>query len=88
MKTIVLATAAVLALGAGSVFAGDGDIPQAETFFTQLPGVIAQAPVQQAPSAVARNQVGGAPTAAFVTGHSRGTWLYGSGGGSHEGANS
>jgi hypothetical protein len=88
MKTIVLATAAVLALGAGSVFAGDGDIPQAETFFTQLPGVIAQAPVQQVPSAVARNQVGGAPTAAFVTSHSRGTWLYGSGGGSHEGANS
>jgi hypothetical protein len=87
MKTIILATATVLSLGVGSAFAGDGDVPTADTFFTELPGVIAQAPVQQAPSAVARNQAGGAPTAAFVANHSTGTWLN-NGSGSHEGANS
>jgi hypothetical protein len=57
MKTIILATAAVLSLGIGSAFAGDGEGPAANTLFTELPGVVAQAPVQQAaPSAVASNQ--------------------------------
>ena len=50
--------------------------PVANTFFTELPGVVAQAPSQQVPSAVARNQTGGAPTAAFITNHSSGTWLF------------
>ncbi len=45
MKTMILATAAVLALGIGSAFAGDGEGPAANTTFTQLPGVIAQAQV-------------------------------------------
>ena len=54
---------------------GDGG-QVANTFFTELPGVVAQAPSQQVPSAVARNQTGGAPTAAFVTSHSSGTWLF------------
>jgi hypothetical protein len=77
MKTIILATAAVLALGAGSAFADSEGGTLAITRFTELPGVVAQAPAQQAPTAVARNQqVGGAPTAAFVTSHSSGTWLY------------
>jgi hypothetical protein len=77
MKTIMLATAAILGLGIGVAFAGEGDGPSANTFFSSLPGVIAQAPVQQAPSAVARNQAGGgAPTAAFVTSSHRGTWLF------------
>jgi hypothetical protein len=34
MKTMILATAAVLALGVGSAFAGDGDGPAANTTFT------------------------------------------------------
>jgi hypothetical protein len=77
MRTLILATAAVLSLGAGAAYAGDGDGTAANTFFTQLPGVIAQAPVQQAPSAVARNQAGGgSPTAAFVTTQHSGTWLF------------
>jgi hypothetical protein len=78
MKTMILATAAVLALGAGSAFADSEGGTVANTWFTNLPGVVAQAPVQQvpAPSAVARNQAGGAPTAAFVTSHSSGTWLF------------
>ena len=75
MKTMMLAAAAVLALGVGAAFAGEGEgegtIPN--TFFTQLPGVAAQAPSQRA--TVARNR-GGAPTAAFVTSHSSGTWLF------------
>ena len=75
MKTMMLAAAAVLALGVGSAFAGESDGTVANTFFTKLPGVVAQAPSQQVPSAVARNQ-GGAPTAAFVTSHSSGTWLF------------
>jgi hypothetical protein len=76
MKTMMLAAAAVLSLGVGSAFAGEGDGTVANTFFTQLPGVVAQAPSQQqVPSAVARNQ-GGAPTAAFVTNYSSGTWLF------------
>jgi hypothetical protein len=77
MKTIMLATAAVLALGVGSAFAGDGEGPAANTLFTQLPGVIAQAP-SQGNTAVARNQnQSGAPTATFMT-NSRtgGTWLF------------
>ena len=77
MKTIMLATAAVLSLGVGAAFAGDGEGPAANTWFTEQPGVIAQAPVQQAPTAFARSQVGGAPTAAFATrSHSSGTWLF------------
>ena len=77
MKTIILATAAVLALGAGSAFAGEGEGTEPNTRFTELPGVVAQAPVQQhAPSAYARTQPSGAPTSAFVTHSHSGTWLF------------
>ncbi len=76
MKTMMLAAAAVLSLGVGSAFAGEGDGTVANTFFTSLPGVVAQAPSQQVPTAVARNQNGGAPTAAFITKHNSGTWLF------------
>ncbi len=86
MKTMILASAAVLALGTGSAFADQGDGPAANTVFTQIPGVVAQAP-QQAPSAFARGQAGGAPTAAFVsTSHGSGTWLFAPNG--NQGANS
>lgn len=69
MKTMIFATAAVLGIGIGAAHAGDGDGPTANSFFTQLPGVIAQAPVRQVPSAVARNQ-NGAATATFATRYS------------------
>ena len=78
MKITLLATAAALALGIGSAFASEseGD-PIANSWFTTLPGVIAQAPAQQVPSAIARNQQGGTPTGAFVTtSHGSGTWLF------------
>ncbi len=74
MRTIILATATLLGLGAVAANASEGG-PAPNTWFTQLPGVIAQAPMQ-APSAVAQQQ-DSAPTAAFATGsHSSGTWLF------------
>jgi hypothetical protein len=63
MKTIILATAAALSIGAGAAFAGEGEGTTANTYFTELPGVVATAPVQ-VPGAVAAN---GAQTHAFVT---------------------
>ncbi len=76
MKTMILATAAVLAMGVGSAFANEGGAV-ANTWFTELPGVVSQLPVQQVPSAVARSQNGSAPTATFATSsHGSGTWLF------------
>jgi hypothetical protein len=64
----------MLGLGAVAANANEGG-PAPNTWFTQLPGVIAQAPVQ-APSAVAQ-QTNGVPTATFATSsHSSGTWLF------------
>ena len=67
MKTMLLAAATVLSLGVGSAFAADseGASDQAITRFTEIPGVMAQAPAQNAPS-VATAQ-GGQAVHAFVT---------------------
>jgi opacity protein-like surface antigen len=59
MKTMILAAAAALTLGAGSAYAGDGEGPVANTQFTELPNVIAQAPSQDN-HAYAANQSGSA----------------------------
>jgi hypothetical protein len=76
MKTMMMAAAAALSLGIGSAYADGGESPIPNTFFTELPGVIAQAPVQQAPSAVAASQ-NGATVNVFATSHrSAGTWLF------------
>jgi hypothetical protein len=75
MKMLILATATVLGLGAGVAYAGDSDGPVPNTFFTELPGVIAQAPAQDN-TAIAHNQATGAPTTSFVTNSHRGTWLF------------
>jgi hypothetical protein len=74
MKTMMLAAAAVFSLGVGAAYADGGDGPTADTLFTELPGVVAQAPVH-APSAVAANQ-SGAQIHTYVTQHSKGTWLF------------
>jgi hypothetical protein len=50
MKTMLLAAAAALSLGVGSAYADGGDGPAANTFFTELPGVVAQAQVPNAPA--------------------------------------
>jgi hypothetical protein len=64
MKTMMLATAAVVALGVGSAFAGEGG-PSDNSPFTRN-AAVAQA---AAPSAVAANQQA-ARAMTFVTGHS------------------
>jgi hypothetical protein len=74
MKTMLLAAAAALSLGVGSAYAGDGGDLAPNTRFTELPGVLAQAPVQSVPSiATAQN---GQSTSTYVTQSNRGTWLY------------
>ena len=62
----IMLRAAILALSIASIgtaYAGDGDGPAANTQFTEIPGVLAQASVQSN-SAVAQN---GAGTMAYVT---------------------
>src|SRR4051812_6964576 len=83
-QVAIAVNAAALSLGIGSAYAGDGEGPHADTFFTSLPGVIAQAPVQNAPSvATAQN---GQAAHTYVTQSSRGTWLFPPNG--NQGANS
>jgi hypothetical protein len=50
MKTMFLAAAAALSLGVGSAYADGGDGTIANTQFTELPGVVAQAEVPNAPT--------------------------------------
>ena len=86
MKIMLRAAIAALSFASiGSAFAGEIEGIQANTLFTQLPGVIAQAPVQNVPAiAVARN---GQVVRAYVTNANRGTWLF-QDNQNHEGANS
>ena len=88
MKTMLLAAAAALSLGVGSAYADGGDGPAANTFFTELPGVVAQAQVPNAPVYAQRNgqaqteqaQNGqtqnGQAVQTYVTQSSHGTWLF------------
>ncbi len=79
MKTMFLAAAAALSLGIGSAYADSEGGQNNLTQFTQTPGFLAQAPVQNAPAvAVARN---GQAVQAYVTQSSHGTWFQGSHGG-------
>jgi hypothetical protein len=90
MKTLFLATAAALSLSMRVAYAGDGDVPQANTLFTELPGVIAQAPVYNPTVMTAQNGQevqNGLAVQTYATQSNRGTWLY-QGGGSIQGANS
>jgi hypothetical protein len=75
MKTMILAAAAVLALGVGSAFAGDGDGYSATTQFTSIPGEQATV-AQSAPpqTATATNEAAVAHT--YVTKSHAGTWLF------------
>ena len=80
MKTLLLAAAAGLSLAASTVaYADGGEGPAANTFFTQLPGVVAQADVPNAPT-YAQNRPAQTQQAqavhAYVTQSSRGTWLF------------
>jgi hypothetical protein len=74
MKTMLLAAAAALSFGVSAAYADGGQGTLPNTYFTELPGVIAQAPVQNAPSiATARN---GQAIGTYVTNSNHGTWLF------------
>ncbi len=75
MKTMFLATAAVLALGVGSAFAGDGDGYSATTRFTSIPGEQATV-AQSAPTQTAVASNGAAAAHAYVSNSRKGTWLF------------
>jgi hypothetical protein len=74
MKTMLPAAAAALSLGIGSAYADSegGQFPI--TQLTEIPGVLAQAPAQNAPAvATAQN---GQPVHAYVAQSHHGTWLF------------
>lgn len=72
MKTMLFAAAA-LTLGMSAAFANEGG-PAANTLFTKLPGVIAQAPAQNVPSIAAAQN--GQAIHNYVTRSNQGTWLF------------
>jgi len=70
MKTMLLAAATVLSLGTiGSAYADGGEGVVANTQFTQIPGVVAEAPVHNVPP------VATAQTAQAAQSSNR-TWIY------------
>jgi hypothetical protein len=75
MRIIIRAAIAAVSIASiGPAFAGDGEGTVANTRFTQMPGVVAQAPVQNAPG-VATAQTGQG-THVYATQSSHGTWLF------------
>ena len=74
MKTMIIAAAAALSLSMGVAYAESEGGQVANTQFTELPGVVSHAPVQNAP-AVAPAQNGHA-VHAYVANSSHGTWLF------------
>jgi hypothetical protein len=75
MKIMLRAAIAAMSLASiGSAYAGEGEGTVANTRFTEIPGVVAQAPVQNAPPvATAQN---GKAVQTYVTRSGRGTWLF------------
>ena len=82
MRTMLLAAAAGLSLAASAAaYADGGDGPVANSFFTELPGIVAPADVPHRPmprtgrrSPKRRRMGRGVPV--YATQSSRGTWLY------------
>ncbi len=83
MRTMIIAAAAALSLSAGVAYAGEGEGAVANSQFTQIPGVVAQAQVQAPAVATAQN---GQAIHAYVTNANHGTWLFAPNG--NQGANS
>jgi hypothetical protein len=75
MKIMLRAAIAAVSLASiGSAYADSVGGTYPITFFTQLPGVTAKAPVQNAPAiGTAQN---GQVAPAYVTQSNRGTWLF------------
>ena len=74
MKIFILATAAALSLSGGSAYADSEGGSAVETLFTQIPGVMARAPAQNAPSDAA-GQKDRPVQAADKRSQGLGTWL-------------
>jgi hypothetical protein len=72
---MLFAAGAMMTLSAfGVAYAGEGEGVAPNTRFTQLPGVVAEAPaVVGSPAALAANP---ASTQSYVTRSHRGTWLF------------
>lgn len=73
MKTMIIAAATSLSLSMGAAHADGGDSVAANTYFTQLPGVVAQAQAQNPAAATAQNEQA---TRAYVANSNHGTWLF------------
>ena len=75
MKIMLRAAMAAVSLASiGSAYADSEGGTYADTFFTRLPGVVAQAPAQNVPAiATAQN---GLAVQTYVTQSSHGTWLF------------
>ena len=58
MRAMITAALAAMGLTSGIAYAGDGDAPAANTLFTQIPGVVAQAPAGKLPSTGTAQQTG------------------------------
>jgi len=58
MRTMLIAAVAVMGLTSGVAYAGDGDPPAANTLFTQIPRVVAQAPAGNVPLIDTAQQTG------------------------------
>jgi hypothetical protein len=71
MLRAALAAASIASIG--SAYAGEGEGTAVNTQFTSIPGVVAQAPAQNAPVATARN---GQSMQVYGTRSSQGTWLF------------
>ena len=75
MKTMMLAAAVLLSVSSGVAYAeSEGGPTGAVTQFTEIPGVLAQAPVGNAP-AVTTAQSGQA-VHVYATQAGKGTWLF------------
>jgi hypothetical protein len=73
MRIMLRAAMAALSVASiGSAYAGEGEGTHANTLFTEIPGVVAQAPVRNVPPA----QNGQAIHVYGVHSRGQGTWLF------------
>ena len=87
MRTMLLAAAAGLSLAASTAaYADGGDGPAANSFFTELPGAVAQADVPNASAYAQQMQAQtGQGVHVYVSRSNQGTWLFAPNG--NQGAN-
>jgi len=69
----MILAAAALTLSMGAAFADSEGGAEANTLFTEIPGVVAQAPVQNSAVVTAQN---GQPVQVYATQSNHGTWLF------------